>query len=146
MTIKGQNFPANPVVMFNGIVLQASSTGPTQIMVSLQNVPGLEDMPGDYLLAVSRSVGGNGGFWFLTVTVGAVGPPGAQGPRGDKGDRGQQGPPGAPGPQGPKGDTGQPGPQGVPGPPGSQGPQGEPGQQGPPGPPGGVRAVDSNGQ
>src|SRR5262245_22726589 len=98
ITINGQNFQTNPnpVVRLNGIVLEVITSGPTKIVASLDNLPGLENHPGDYLLAVSRA--GGGGLWFLTVTVGAVGPPGPQGPKGDAGEQGPIGPAGPPGP------------------------------------------------
>lgn len=108
ITINGQNFRVNPVVRLNGIILDVISSGPTKIVASLEKLPGLEDHPGDYLLAVSRA-GGGGGPWLLTVTIGAVGPPGPRGPKGDTGN------PGPPGPIGPPGPQGEPGPQGPPG-------------------------------
>jgi hypothetical protein len=124
MTINGQKFRTNPVVRLNGILLEVVTSGPTKIIASIEDLPGLEDHPGNYLLAVSKA-GDAGGFWFLTITIGAVGPPG---PKGQKGDEGEIGPPG---PVGPPGPPGQPGQQGPPG---------------PPGPPWGPRIVDSQGQ
>lgn len=112
LTIVGENLPSAPNVKLGGTVLDVLSNSSTEIVASLQAVAGIQNLPGDYELAISQ---GNGGSDTFVVTVGAAGPAGPEGPRGPKGDKGDVGP------QGPQG---TPGAQGPPGPQGPQGPAG----------------------
>ena len=133
ITIVGENLPSTPNVKLGGTRLDVLSNSPTEIVASLQAVAGIQNLPGDYQLAISQ---GNGSSNTFVVTIGAAGPEGPRGPKGDKGDTGPAGPAGATGPSGPsgpKGDKGDTGPQGPPGPPGAQGPAGPQGPQGPAG-------------
>ena len=131
ITINGQNFSTKKLtVKLNGIVLGVISSGPTNIVASLQNVPDLQ--PGGYLLEVT----GRKTWWFLTVTVGAGGPQGPSGPVGAVGPEGPSGPVGAVGPGGPSGPIGPVGPEGPSGPAGAAGPVGPSGPSGPVGPEG----------
>jgi len=127
LTIVGENLPSAPNVKLGGTVLDVLSNSSTEIVASLQAVAGIQNLPGDYELAISQ---GNGGSDTFVVTVGAAGPAGPQGPRGPKGDKGDPGPAGPSGPKGDKGDSGPQGPQGTPG---AQGPPGPQGTQGPAG-------------
>jgi hypothetical protein len=136
LTIVGQNLPPTPVVALGGTVLDVVSASPGQIVASLQNVAGIQDAPGDYLLAISK---GNSAYAAFTVTIGAVGQTGPTGPKGDKGDIGDTGPEGLPGTTGlagPAGPPGLPGLAGLPGATGPTGPQGPAGATGPQGPAG----------
>jgi len=140
-------------VVLNKTALGVITASPTQIVASLANVASIGNVPGDYLLVVSRA-GTLLGLPFI-VTVGAVGPQGPQGSAGATGATGPQGPigptgatgamgpqgpigatgaTGAMGPQGPIGATGAMGPQGPIGATGATGPQGAQGPQGPQGP------------
>jgi hypothetical protein len=112
LTIDGRALPVPPTVSIDNTVLSVTSATSTKIVASLQNVAGIHDQPGNYLMTISKN-----GYLYAAfiVTVGAVGPAGAEGPKGDKGDMGDVGPQGLPGTQGP------PGPEGPPGPPGSGG-------------------------
>jgi collagen triple helix repeat protein len=130
ITIVGQFLPTPPVVGLGGTVVGVVSASPTRIVASLQNVVGIHDMPGNYLLTVSK---GNLLYAVFMATVGATGPTGPQGPKGNKGDTGNTGPQGVQGPAGPQGAAGPPG---AVGPTGPQGPKGDPGTPGPPGPQG----------
>ena len=127
LTIVGENLPCAPNVRLGGTVLDVLSNSSTEIVASLQAVAGIQNLPGDYELAISQ---GNGGSDAFVVTVGAAGPAGPEGPRGPKGDKGDPGPAGPSGPKGDKGDVGPQGPQGTPG---AQGPPGPQGTQGPAG-------------
>ena len=78
ITIVGQSLPTSPVVALDGTVLGTVSSSPTQIVASLQNVAGIQNHPGDYLLTISQ------GGWVHAVfvaTIGAAGPAGPQGGR-----------------------------------------------------------------
>jgi len=133
VTIVGQNLPVPPVVALGGTALGVVSASPTQIVASLQNVAGIKDLPGDYLLAISK---GSIPYAVFVVTVGAAGPAGPTGPTGAKGDRGDTGPQGLPGATGPAGPTGAAGINGLNGAPGFAGPTGPSGPAGPAGPTG----------
>ena len=54
LTIVGQFLPTPPVVALGGTVLGTVSASPTKIVASLQNVAGIQNQPGDYLLTISK--------------------------------------------------------------------------------------------
>lgn len=116
--IVGEFLPTPPVVALGGTVLGIVSASRTQIVASLQNVAGIKDVPGDYLLIISKGGIPYAAFVATVGGAGPAGPPGAAGPKGDKGDTGPQGLAGSPGPaghDGPPGPSGPTGPGGVPG-------------------------------
>ena len=51
ITIVGQFLPIPPVVALGGTALGVVSASPTQIVASLQNVAGIEDVPGERRLS-----------------------------------------------------------------------------------------------
>jgi hypothetical protein len=110
ITIVGQFLPTTPVVTLGGMGLAVESASPTQIVASLPN--GIRDVPGDYLLLVSK---GGIPYAVFTATVGGLGAAGPAGPAGATGPTGAAGPTGATGPMGPQGEAGPAGPEGPPG-------------------------------
>ncbi len=124
ITINGQGFSNNPVVLFNAINLAPLVSATPQKIVA--NLPAAT-APGTYRLNITNNAGN---IYEFDVTFGAVGP---QGPIGPMGIQGPQGFTGQQGPAGPQGALGSPGPVGPPGPAGADGPQGPAGPQGPSG-------------
>lgn len=118
LTIVGHFLLTPPTVALGGTTLGIVSATSTQIVASLRNVAGIRNVPGNYLLVISKS---GIPYALLTATVGGgiAGPPGA---KGDKGDPGDRGPMGFQGPKGDQGDTGLQGEAGPAGPPGPPGP------------------------
>lgn len=142
VTIVGQHLPVPPVVALDGTALGVVSASPTEIVASLQNVAGIHEAPGDYLLVISKREAPTATF---IVTIGAAGPAGPTGPKGDKGDMGDTGPQGLPGDAGPTGPAGPSGPAGAAGPAGATGPSGPTGPIGPEGADGGTGPAGSTG-
>lgn len=105
IAISGRHLPTRPTVALGGTRLDVVSASPTQIVASLQNVAGIQDSPGDYLVLISKRDHPSAAFVATIGAVGPAGPAGEPGPKGDKGDTGPQG-------------IGLPGPAGPPGPPG----------------------------
>lgn len=103
ITISGHSLPTHPSLALGGTSLGVISASRTQIVASLQNVAGIEDSPGDYLVLISKWGHPSAAF---VATVGGVGPAGPAGEPGPKGDKGDTGPEGMIGPRGPTGPAG----------------------------------------
>lgn len=110
LTISGENFPRDPLVVLNDQELSIISANATTIIATLPAA--VLSAPGSYALSIERPR-----HYLITpfiVTIGAVGPQGPMGPAGPQGEQGVQG---IAGPTGPQGEQGPAGPAGSTAPP-----------------------------